>query len=48
LYWAFLIRQTERLQHNQRLAMPYRTLAGWTAERKAAVVAEAQGFLDGL
>jgi deoxyribodipyrimidine photolyase-related protein len=48
LYWAFLIRQAERLQGNQRLAMPYRTLAGWTAERKAAVVAEAQGFLDGL
>jgi len=48
LYWAFLIRQTERLGGNQRLAMPYRTLAGWTAERKAAVVAEADGFLDGL
>jgi len=48
LYWAFLIRQTERLQHNQRLAMPYRTLAGWTAERKAAILAEADGFLDRL
>ncbi len=48
LYWAFLIRQTERLGGNQRLAMPYRTLAGWSAERKAAVVAEAEGFLDGL
>jgi deoxyribodipyrimidine photolyase-related protein len=43
-----LIRQTERLRHNQRLAMPYRTLAGWTAERKAAIVAEAEGFLDGI
>ncbi len=48
LYWAFLIRQTERLRHNQRLAMPYRTLAGWTAERKAAILQEAEGFLDGL
>jgi len=48
LYWAFLIRQRERLAHNPRLAMPYRTLAGWPAERQRAITAEADAFLDGL
>jgi deoxyribodipyrimidine photolyase-related protein len=48
LYWAFLIRQKERLAHNPRLAMPYRMLAGWTAERRAAILAEAAAFLDRL
>jgi deoxyribodipyrimidine photolyase-related protein len=48
LYWAFLIRQKARLAQNPRLAMPYRTLAGWTAERQAATLAEAEGFLDQL
>ena len=48
LYWAFLIRQRERLADNPRLAMPYRTLAGWTPERQAAILAEAEGFLDRL
>jgi deoxyribodipyrimidine photolyase-related protein len=48
LYWAFLIRQKDRLAHNPRLAMPYRALAGWTAERQAAILAEAAGFLDRL
>jgi deoxyribodipyrimidine photolyase-related protein len=48
LYWAFLIRQKDRLADNPRLAMPYRTLAGWTVERQAAIVAEAAGFLDRL
>jgi hypothetical protein len=28
--------------------MPYRTLAGWTAERQAAILVEAAEFLDGL
>jgi deoxyribodipyrimidine photolyase-related protein len=45
LYWAFLIRQKDRLAGNPRLAMPYRTLAGWPAERQAAIVAEADAFL---
>ncbi len=48
LYWAFLIRQRDRLSGNPRLAMPYRTLAGWPRERQAAIVAEADAFLDGL
>ncbi len=46
LYWAFLIRQKERLSSNPRMAMPYRTLAGWSLERTAEVLAEADAFLD--
>jgi deoxyribodipyrimidine photolyase-related protein len=48
LYWAFLIRQKDRLAGNARLALPYRTLAGWPAERQAAILADADEFLDGL
>ena len=48
LYWAFLIRQRDRLAKNPRLAMPYRTIAGWTPERQAAIVAEAEVFLEKL
>ena len=48
LYWAFLIRQKDRLSSNPRLAMPYRALAGWPPERQAAILAEAEAFLDGL
>jgi deoxyribodipyrimidine photolyase-related protein len=48
LYWAFLIRQKDRLAGNPRLAMPYRTLAGWKPERQAAILAEAEAFLEPL
>ena len=48
LYWAFLIRQTSRLSGNPRMAMPYRALDGWPAERKAAILAESDAFLDRL
>jgi deoxyribodipyrimidine photolyase-related protein len=48
LYWAFLIRQKDRLSGNPRLAMPYRMLAGWARERQTAIVAEADVFLDNL
>ncbi len=48
LYWAFLIRQKEQLSSNPRLAMPYRTLAGWPQERAAAILAEAEAFLESL
>lgn len=48
LYWAFLIRNAPMLRGNQRMAMPYRTLAGWDEGHKAAVTAEAEAFLDGL
>ena len=48
LYWAFLIRQKDRLRNNPRLALPYRTLAGWPPERQTAILAEADGFLHRL
>jgi len=48
LYWAFLIRQKDRLSGNPRMAMPYRTLAAWPHERQAATLAEADAFLDRL
>ncbi len=48
LYWAFLIRQKDRLSGNPRMAMPYRTLARWPSERAAAILAEADAFLDHL
>jgi deoxyribodipyrimidine photolyase-related protein len=48
LYWAFLIRLKDRLSGNPRLAMPYRALAGWPREREAAILAEADAFLDQL
>jgi deoxyribodipyrimidine photolyase-related protein len=48
LYWAFLIRQRDRLSANPRMAMPYRTLAVWPREREAAILAEAEAFLDKL
>ncbi|MBS0374688.1 MAG: cryptochrome/photolyase family protein [Proteobacteria bacterium] len=46
LYWAFLLRHEQTLGPNPRLAMPYRTLASWSAERRAAVLREADAFLD--
>ena len=48
LYWAFLIRQKDRLSGNPRLAMPYRMLAVWTRERETTILAEADAFLDKL
>ena len=48
LYWAFLIRNEATLRGNPRMAMPYRTLSMWDVERKAALVLEAEAFLDGL
>ena len=48
LYWAFLIRNEKALGGNPRMSLPYRTLAGWTAERKAALVGDADRFLNSL
>ncbi len=48
LYWAFLIRQKDRLSNNPRLAMPYRTLTSWPQDRQAAILAEAETFLESL
>lgn len=48
LYWAFLIRNQDRLAGNPRLAMPYRTLAGWSEDRKQACLADAEACLNSL
>lgn len=48
LYWDFLIRNEPRLGANPRLAMPYRTLAGMDAKRRAGIAADAGRFLGAL
>jgi deoxyribodipyrimidine photolyase-related protein len=48
LYWDFLDRNEARLGGNPRMAMPYRTLAKMTAERREQIRADAAAFLDGL
>ena len=48
LYWHFLIANETLLKPNLRLAMPYRTLARMTDERRWQIVKEAQAFLTGL
>lgn len=46
LYWAFLIRNEKRLQDNPRMAMPYRALSKWSAEKKRKCLDEATAFLE--
>ncbi len=48
LYWNFLMRNEKALADNPRMAMPYRTLAGFTAARRAGIASDAAEFLDGL
>ena len=48
LYWAFLIRNKQSLAGNPRLAMPYKTLSKWSEDQQAALLQEAEQFLDGL
>jgi deoxyribodipyrimidine photolyase-related protein len=48
LYWNFLIDNERQLSGNPRMAMPYRTLAAFPAERRRAIAREAEAFLDGL
>jgi deoxyribodipyrimidine photolyase-related protein len=48
LYWAFLIRNEKHLAGNPRLAMPYRTLAGFAPGRRAQIMREAEAFLDAV
>jgi deoxyribodipyrimidine photolyase-related protein len=48
LYWAFLIRHRDRLGHNPRLAMPYRTLDRMGAAEQDRLGRRAEAFLDGL
>jgi deoxyribodipyrimidine photolyase-related protein len=46
LYWAFLIRNQAQLRANPRIAMLYRALAKWSAERKQSWLDEAATFLE--
>lgn len=48
LYWHFLYRNRDRLANNQRLAMPYRTLAKMSPEKKERVKQDAEHFLAKL
>jgi deoxyribodipyrimidine photolyase-related protein len=48
LYWNFLIENEERLAGNQRMAMPYRTLAKMSDGRRKEIRQDATRFLDGL
>ena len=48
LYWAFLIRNEKLLSKFPRLAMPYRTLAGWSNARRNEITSQANQFLDQL
>ena len=48
LYWYFLIVNETRLKPNPRMALPYRTLARMAAERRAAIVRQAEAFLAQL
>ena len=48
LYWNFMIENMETLSGNQRMRMPYTTLAKMTDERKAEIVSDSRAFLDGL
>ena len=48
LYWHFLSENASRLEGNPRMAMPYRTLARMSPERRAAIKHQARQFLDSL
>lgn len=48
LYWNFLMENQGSLGRNQRLAMPYRNLARFSAERRAEIAADAARFLGSL
>ena len=48
MYWAFLIRNEATLQGNPRLLMPYRTLSGWSDEKRDTYLASADAFLESL
>ncbi|MDX5365902.1 MAG: cryptochrome/photolyase family protein [Alphaproteobacteria bacterium] len=48
LYWGFLIRNQTLLSKNPRLAMPYRTLAGWSRQRREEIMDEAGAIMSRL
>jgi deoxyribodipyrimidine photolyase-related protein len=48
LYWYFLDRNRDKLEKNQRLAMPYRTLAKMAEEKRSKIKQDAEAFLAEL
>lgn len=48
LYWAFLIRNEEKLSHNPRMGIPYRNLSGWTEDTKGNYLKCADNFLKSI
>jgi deoxyribodipyrimidine photolyase-related protein len=48
LYWNFLIENAGKLERNPRMAMPYRTLRGFSEARRAEIIADATLFLGSM
>ena len=48
LYWDFLVRNQNKLRSIGRLAMPYRTLARMSEERRDDIRRDATKFLEGV
>jgi len=48
LYWHFMIVNEAQLKSNPRMAMPYRTLARMSRERRREIMQQANKFLTGL
>jgi deoxyribodipyrimidine photolyase-related protein len=48
LYWPFLIRHSDRLARNPRMAPMYRTLANWGPDKRAALAADGEACLRDL
>ncbi len=48
LYWFFMIENEQRLTSNPRMAMPCRTLARMTADRRRQITRQAEAFLARL
>jgi deoxyribodipyrimidine photolyase-related protein len=48
LYWYFMIVNEKLLKPNPRMALPYRTLAHMTDEKRQQIVQQAEDFLERL
>ena len=48
LYWYFMIENEAKLSSNPRMAMPYRTLARMSDEKRNQIIGDSEAFLDKL